>query len=282
MIERQKQIAWYDNDGGFFGEGYIRGDDSIEGYLPGKNESLNERTQREVEGVIKLLGLKGGESIIDVPCGYGRHSIELAKRGYKVKGYDINKMHLKEASITALSNISVFSNLNDCSYNIPNYSCIDMLDLNKLESGYADAIINLFYSFGFFKTDKENESVMRGFYNQLKEGGKLLLHTDVSPEMILQGGNYKLSELRNLKNGGQLKIEEKYDQLSKRINGKWTIYDLNGGVNSLTPYSVRIYSAQEFKDMIVRCGFSQVEIYGSFNKDNFTSKSNEMIVVAKK
>ncbi len=59
--EKQKLKApepWWSNLGGFFGAKYIEGDNSLEGYLPEKQESLEERTRREVDGVIRLLELK--------------------------------------------------------------------------------------------------------------------------------------------------------------------------------------------------------------------------------
>jgi hypothetical protein len=40
---------------GFFGKDYIEGDNGLEGFLPGKRESLNERTIREVKGVIDSI-----------------------------------------------------------------------------------------------------------------------------------------------------------------------------------------------------------------------------------
>ena len=35
--------------------------------------------------------------IIDIGCGTGRHSIELAKRGYKITGIDLSESQLKRA-----------------------------------------------------------------------------------------------------------------------------------------------------------------------------------------
>lgn len=274
----ENRTEWWEDSGGFFGQQYMLGDDSIEGYLPGKRESLEERTRREVDGIVKLLKLRGNEYILDVPCGYGRHSIELARKGYMVEGFDINQEHIKGAQKRVFE---IFSEMKGCP-NIPIFSFVDMRDLDKFEYVCVDVVVNMFYSFGFFETDEENESVMRGFYKQLKDGGRLLLHTDVSPEMIMQGKNYRLNEQRNLGNGKKLRIDETYCPKTKRINGTWTITNGDGITNRLTPYSVRIYSEKEFRDLAKRCGFRDVNIYGSFNGENFAPDSKEMIIVAKK
>lgn len=54
-------------------------------------------TKQEVDFIECELGIKPGEKIIDLGCGSGRHSIELAKRGYDVVGIDISVTMLEEA-----------------------------------------------------------------------------------------------------------------------------------------------------------------------------------------
>jgi cyclopropane fatty-acyl-phospholipid synthase-like methyltransferase len=67
---------WYVS---FFGQEYF----DIYGAL-----LSDERTIREVEGIVKLLGLPQGSRILDLACGHGRHAISLAERGYRVTGQD--------------------------------------------------------------------------------------------------------------------------------------------------------------------------------------------------
>ena len=70
---------WWSEKYGFFGDFYMQGDDSKEGYLISKKQNLKQRTTAEVDGVIRLLDLKQKSKILDIPCGYGRHSIDPAK-----------------------------------------------------------------------------------------------------------------------------------------------------------------------------------------------------------
>ena len=56
-----------------------------------------ERAEIEVGLLIALLGLSGHEQILDIPCGTGRHSLELARRGYRVTGVDRTESYLAEA-----------------------------------------------------------------------------------------------------------------------------------------------------------------------------------------
>jgi SAM-dependent methyltransferase len=49
-----------------------------------------------VDFLEEVLGLLPGASVVDVGCGTGRHSVELARRGYRVTGADISQGMLRE------------------------------------------------------------------------------------------------------------------------------------------------------------------------------------------
>jgi SAM-dependent methyltransferase len=62
---------------------------------------FTKNTVDEVDFLLEELGLKAGDSILDVGCGTGRHSIELAKRGYSVTGLDLSAEMLAQAAAKA-------------------------------------------------------------------------------------------------------------------------------------------------------------------------------------
>lgn len=69
---------------------------------------FTKNTASEVEFVIDELRLSEGNSILDVGCGTGRHSIMLAELGYKVTGVDISSGMLLEArKLAAEANVDV-------------------------------------------------------------------------------------------------------------------------------------------------------------------------------
>lgn len=261
-----KKTPWWSEKSGFFGNFYIEGDDSIEGYLSRKKQSLKQRTSTEIGGIIKLLSLKRDSKILDCPCGYGRHSIGLTQEGMIVTGSDINSTHLKKA-------------LSDSKKEKVEIKFIKENMIGIRYKNEFDAVINMFYSFGFFDTDKENEKVLKNFFKALKKGGKLLMHTDVNIPRIISG-KYKEKETRILNNGKTLKIIDEYDLNTKRINGAWIIK--NNAKESKKEYSVRVYTKEEFTTLCRKAGFSEVKAYSDWSGKPYSKNSEDMIIVATK
>src|SRR2546429_5265848 len=67
------------------------------GYLALYDEYLAERTPVEIDRLEALLGMRPPLRILDLPCGQGRHAIELARRGYDVTGADLSPYLLRVA-----------------------------------------------------------------------------------------------------------------------------------------------------------------------------------------
>lgn len=61
------------------------------------DECFTKNTEYEVNFLEEELKIPGGSTILDIGCGTGRHSLELARRGYKVTGLDISENMLHEA-----------------------------------------------------------------------------------------------------------------------------------------------------------------------------------------
>lgn len=72
------------------------------------NNGFTKNTVAEVDFVLDELKFPIGSAILDVGCGTGRHSIELAKRGFQVTGVDISAGMLSEAKKSAVeANVNI-------------------------------------------------------------------------------------------------------------------------------------------------------------------------------
>jgi SAM-dependent methyltransferase len=264
MIDNKKKF--WEEGAGFFGRPYMEGDNSFEGYLT-TPMSLEQRTNRELNGITTLLDLKVGQWILDCPCGYGRHSIGLARRGFNVVGSDING----EMLAPALTNSAGLSNIRFVKEN--------MRDVNYKEE--FNAVLNLFFSFGFFESEEDNLATLENFYNALKPGGKFMMHTDINVPRITSG-SYKLHEKRNLISGKQLEIVESYNPSDKRLSGQWILHSQDGARQELAPYNHRIYTFDDFAEDCRAIGFGKIEGFGDWEGSPLTDESEDMIVIAHK
>src|SRR5213080_2251279 len=86
---------------------------------------------RAVQWILGRTGLTRGTAVLDAPCGFGRHSVEFARRGYHVTGVDFNETEVERARSAAKS-ARVTMRL----------MCQDMRDMEF--SGEFDLAVNLF------------------------------------------------------------------------------------------------------------------------------------------
>lgn len=276
MIAKAKKEWWLpEEQGGFFGEGYLFGDDSEEGPYCDKPMTLSGRTVREVDYIVRSLHLTSRHHLLDCPCGYGRHSIELAKRGIKVTGVDINPAYLQLASKKMTEQ--------DIPEAMLTLKQGDMRSI-PIPSESVDVAINWFTSFGFFETDEDNTKVVREFHRVLKPKSPLLIHLDYNPTRVQTGRWQYENRTRHLKNNAKLLVEERYDHVTKKIIGTWTIVDDSESPNQERHYCLRVYSPEEFRTMLDGCGFTNIRILGDLDEPNreLNDQSLETVISATK
>lgn len=125
-----------------------------------KNHSWVEDTKQQTDFIIDALDLRKNQRILDLACGFGRHSLELARRGFKVVGADITKDFITDAENAAkaegLSAEFILSDIRDL----------------KFDQEF-DAVLNLADgAIGYLENDRENLKIFDVIANALKPGGK--------------------------------------------------------------------------------------------------------------
>ena len=124
------------------------------------------RDEKEAQQLIQLLertlSLHKCSHILDLGCGRGRHSINLAREGYRVTGIDLSEQAIKTAQekVDELGLDNVTFQVRDMRHPLPKT---------------FDAIVNLFTTFGYFMEDEENAHVLDSVVEMLKPGGIFVL-----------------------------------------------------------------------------------------------------------
>jgi SAM-dependent methyltransferase len=129
-----------------------------------------EWTEREADFLVKVWG-EGVCTVLDVPCGFGRHALTLAKRGYTVTGIDISAEFL--ASLRARA---------DAENLWVNSIQGDILDTTFTQ--IFDAAYCLGNSFGYVDFAGMNR-FLRQVSAALKPGGRFVINSGLVAESIL-------------------------------------------------------------------------------------------------
>ncbi len=237
----------------FFGPDYLK-----------QYEHTTARTASEVDGIEKILHLRKGSRILDLACGSGRHTIELARRGYAMTGFDLSEELLRTARAEA-SKAKVRAR----------FVHGDMREL-KFRGGF-DAVINMYSSFGYFDTVKEDLRVLEGVARALKPRGKFLMERfnreSLAYELPLQG--WRVGE-----DGSVILQEDTFDVLRGRYDTRQIVIDRAGTREHRG--SVRAYTLPELKESFDAAGLSIHRVLGGLDLSPYSARSRRLVLYAVK
>jgi SAM-dependent methyltransferase len=217
--------------------------------------------ESEVGWILGHVAPAAGGRILDAPCGFGRHSLALARRGFDVTGVDLSETELQRAKERAAG------------AGLPLH--LVRQDMRDMEfSGEFDLALNLFSSIGFF-TDDEDRLLLDRFCTALKPGGAFVLDTrnrdfaihDIAPEEIV-----RLPE-------GAVRVKNRFDVRTSRVQQSWWM-EKDGRLLGET--EIRLYSAHELLRMLRPERWSQVELFGGLDGRPFALDSPRIVLVATK
>jgi len=221
-------------------------------------------TSRETDAIVRMLQIDPGEKILDLACGFGRHSVKLAERGFKVTGYDLSESFLKHAQELANS-IEVKIDLKQG----------DMRDIPYKDE--FDVVINMFTAFGFFENEKEDLKVLKGVHKALKPGGQFLMDV-INRETAIQVG----APRRWIRENHSYLLEERFfDFFRSRLELTNQLILVNGERKEAN-YSIRLYTLTEMLGLFNAAGLVLTDVYGDFSGALYNAESPRMILVAQK
>jgi len=215
-------------------------------YLLVEGTKSREATLRSADFIEQAFALPKGSRILDLGCGYGRLSVELAGRGYRLVGLDLSPSLLGMAEESARREGVE----------------IELVRGDMREIDYHnefDGILSWDTSFGYFR-DEENEDLLRRMARALKVGGKLILdlhHRDAYIQRHL-GKQWE-------RKGHHWIVEEiGFDALRSRLEIRGYLIDLRGGRVEEYTNSFREYTLPELRRLLEEAGLAVQGIYGDF------------------
>ena len=235
-------------------------------------EKFTEGTIGECDFIAQEIKFNKNTRILDLGCGTGRHSIELAKRGYDVVGVDLSESMLKRAKAKATEQqVPIIFQKHDAR-NLPFAHEFDLVIM--LCEG----------AFPLMETDEMNYQILQNAAKALKQSGKLIFTTLNGLFPLFHSVKDFLAA--HAQEGNTTADKNSFDLMTFREHSIAYVEDDLGNKKELA-CNERYYMPSEITWLLKSLDFSAIDIFGSklgaFSRnDKLSTEDFEMLVVAKK
>ena len=255
---------WYEE---WFGDEYLR-------LYQQRDHSAAESEIRELVTILSAIRSENPSEreisdVVDVGCGAGRHTEQLAKIYRSVTGVDLSEALLAKAQMNGV-NIARSGNP------VPRYVHSDMRHL-PFENNSADLLTSLFNSFGYFCSDAEHQHLLEEWWRVLRPKGTLVIdffnRSQVIKNLVPSSNEVHGSSTYDIT---RLLIKD-----GERVEKTITVHAAAG--EKIFRESVRLYSPAELEVLIQKAGFQIISKHDGFSSKPFDiQRSKQILIVAEK
>lgn len=235
-------------------------------------ESFVQGTIGECDFIEQEINYNKSDRILDIGCGTGRHSIELAKRGYTVTGIDLSESQLTRAKEKASAQNLLID--------------FNQQDARKLTFAHEFDLVIMLCEGGFslMETDEMNFQILRNAANALKSQGKLIFTTLNGLFPLFHSVQDFMAAATE--EGNATYHHNSFDLMTFRNCSTIEIKDDLGNSKELE-CNERYYVPSEITWLLQTLNFRTIDIFGAklggfSREDHLTTEDYEMLVVAEK
>ncbi|MFJ8264669.1 class I SAM-dependent DNA methyltransferase [Peribacillus asahii] len=211
-----------------------------------------------------------GKQLLDLACGTGEMTIELARNGFHVTGVDLSDEMLLVAQEKAFKR----------GVSIPFYQQ-NMAELEGL--GSYDCITIFCDSLNYLKTENEVLQTFRGIYHHLREGGLLLfdVHSIYKMEHIFHNNTFAVNEEEVAYIWSCFPGEAPY---SVEHDLSFFVQDAESGLYERFDefHYQRTYMPSQYKDWLEEVGFEVLEVLADFEEAPVEDQAERILFVVRK
>lgn len=235
-----------------------------------------ERTLKQIDLLLNRLRPKKGSKILDLACGHGRHSLELAKRGYDVTGLDYSKHFIDAAKAEAIK--------------VNSSAKFVRGDMRRLSfEKEFDVVLSLFTSFGYFENEDDHPLVLRKVAGALKPKGLFLMDLNNPISLLLSlwkkgkidsDGKLREIEVEKLSTGLRLTTKHEFDPVRMRwsMTRSWQ----ERGKNRSYQTDLRVFSLPELERLMLENGLRLQHVWGGLDGSRYGCDSRRIVLLAKR
>jgi D-alanine-D-alanine ligase len=211
-------------------------------------------TRNEVDYFSELLHLSAEDKILDLCCGQGRHSLELARKGFKkVEGLDRSHYLIQRAKTQAKrEGLSLKFREGDA---------------RKLPypSDSFDAVMLLGNSFGYFETVQDDLRVLKEIFRILKPWGRFII--DVTDGAYLKE-KFQPRSWEWIDKNLFVCRERSLALDEQRLISREVLTHVEKGVIVDQLYAERLYTHENLSELLKNAGFGEITTHGELSTDS--------------
>ncbi|MBN1416811.1 MAG: methyltransferase domain-containing protein [Bacteroidales bacterium] len=211
-------------------------------------------TNREIDLFTGFLNLDKTMVILDLACGQGRHTLELARRGFRfVNGLDRSHYLIRKAK-----NICASEGLS---------ASFKEGDARKLpyQPDTFDVVMILGNSFGYFESLDDDIKILKEVFRVLKPNGRFLI--DVADGNYLRN-NFSPRSWEWIDNKHFVCRERSLASDNQRLISREVISNINKGVIVDQFYAERLYSRESLEEILSKSGYKEISFLGSYSTES--------------
>jgi SAM-dependent methyltransferase len=214
-----------------------------------------------IDKLINYLKPAPDSSMLDVACGKGRHSIQLAGKGFDVTGIDLSDDSINEALQSQTESLHFYKH----DMRLPFWI------------NYFDYAFNFFTSFGYFKTRREHDNAIRTIAQAIKKDGIFVmdfLNVHYAEDHLIHQSEKEIDGINFI-------ITKWYDET--HFYKKIIVEDECLREPIIHTEKVAKFSLGDFTEMFAYQRLQIQEVFGDYNFGNYdVKKSPRMLMIAKK
>jgi len=240
----QQKPEWFEN---WFGSPYYRM------LYTHRNE---EEAQIFIQNLLNFLKPNPGCKILDIACGEGRHSIQLADKGFEVTGIDLSSLSIAFAKKNETDNLRFFVH----DMRLP--FCVN----------YFDYALNCFTSFGYFAHTLDHELAAKSFAGNIKKNGTLVID--------YLNKNYSLQRLvpfETIEREG-IKFSINRSMNTTHFLKEISFTDLNGR-QRIYQEKVAVFSLENFRSIFEKVGLKLVHFFGDYHLQPYHENDSPRLIM---
>ncbi|MEJ2122236.1 MAG: methyltransferase domain-containing protein [Alphaproteobacteria bacterium] len=211
-------------------------------------------TAREIDLLVESLGLEPEDRILDLCCGQGRHSLELARRGFvHVTGIDRSRYLIRLARRRAKADgLKVQFHEGDARR-------------FRVREASFDCVVLMGNSFGYFEREEDDAAVLEAVKRALRSRGSLAL--DLADGEWMRD-NFERRSWEWIDQDHFVCRERSLSGDGGRLVTREVVVHAERGVIADQFYAERLYSRERITALLDEAGFSDIRVHGSLEADS--------------